>query len=84
MYKKNYSLFYKRQRLGIVFTLNYVIGASDPKLRLSYFRRKCKNQVTKNFKQTNTFFVSKYLKPCGGRAFNLERTLGCGCKALPS
>lgn len=84
MYKKNYSLFYERQRLGIVFTLKYVIGASDPKLCLSYFKHKCENQVTKNFNQTNTFFVSKYLKSCGGRAFNLERTLDCGCKVLPS
>lgn len=83
--KKKITLsFMKDNDLVFFFTLKYVIGASNPKLCLSYFRCKCRNQVTKNFNETNTFFVSKYLKPCGGRASNLERTLGCGCKVLPS
>lgn len=73
-----------KDRLDIVFTLKSVIGGSAPKLCLSYFRHKCKNQVAENFNQKTTFFLSKYLKPYGGRAFNLERTLGCGCKVLPS
>lgn len=63
----------KKKRLDIVFTLKYIIGASDPKFCLSCFRHKCKNQVTENFNQTNTFFVSKYLKLCGGKGFQFGK-----------
>ena len=82
--RKEKSLFSERQRLGIICILKYVIGASDPKLSSGYFRCKCKNQITKNLDQSNTFFISKYWGPFGGRAFNLVGALDCGCKVCPS